>query len=196
MADIIQALSTIDVSSWITAISTLILALLTTVNILLTKKIFDSRLEPYVIVTVVHDELRPTIFQLHIKNIGTGLAQNIHFETSRPMPARAWGLDFESAKSPSQMIDGPFITGIANLGPGEVRKIDWGQYGGIKKYLGESTIEVKCIFSNNRRQLHEVVCTLEVASFEGNCAATCGLAAIGKELIKLVHAVERLSDDR
>ena len=44
------------------------------------------------------------------------------------------------------MSEGPLMNGIPALGPGECRKIDWGQYGGLKEAIGDSKIIATCYF--------------------------------------------------
>ena len=122
--------SSIDWSAWVTAIATLILAILTFIYVKLTRRILSSQSDPCVVLTVVHDENRPTILQLVVKNVGTGIAYDVHFGFSQPIPAKAWGLTTDKAKQTALMNDGPLINGIPALGPGESRKIDWGQFGG------------------------------------------------------------------
>jgi hypothetical protein len=51
----------LDWSAWVTALATLVLAVLTFVYVRLTKKILDAQSDPCVILTVVHDEDRTTI---------------------------------------------------------------------------------------------------------------------------------------
>jgi len=114
-----QMMSTVDWSAWVTAVATLILAILTFVYVRLTKRILESQSDPCIIVSVVHDNDRPTILQLIAKNIGNGLAHDISFEFSRPIPKNAWGLSKEQAKDVQPMEDGPFVLGIPALGPGE-----------------------------------------------------------------------------
>jgi hypothetical protein len=175
----------IDWSAWVTAIATLLLALLTFVYVRLTKGILENQSNPCVIVSVIHDDERPTVLQLVVKNVGTSVAQDISFELSRPIPARAWGISDEEAKSAEPMTDGPFIDGIPALGPGEKRRIDWGQYGGLKRNLGSAPIVVKCKFKKNGRTMKPMICKLDVKSFEGTVAAERPIAKIAKELEKM-----------
>lgn len=125
-----EFISTLDWSAWITALATLILAGLTFVYVVLTRKILAGQSEPCVVLTVVHDQQRSTILQLVAKNVGAGLARDVRFEFSHPVPARAFGMSPENVEKPGLMEDGPLIDGIPALGPGESREIDWGQYHG------------------------------------------------------------------
>ena len=57
----------IDWGTWVTAIATVVLALLTLMYVRLTKRILENQSNPCVIVSVIHDDERPTILQLVIK---------------------------------------------------------------------------------------------------------------------------------
>ena len=92
-----QAASSTSVTDIVSAGSALALVLLTGVLARYTwilaqeaQKARESQTQPNVIVTAVHDENRPTIIQLVIRNIGHGLAENVTFKTSRPLFCRLW----------------------------------------------------------------------------------------------------------
>ena len=97
--------SSMDWSAWVTAIATLILAIFTFIYVNLTRKIMLAQSDPCVVLTVVHNEDRPTILQLVAKNVGTGLAHDVRFEVSHPIPARAWGLSIEKAKQAEEIVE-------------------------------------------------------------------------------------------
>ena len=185
--------SSIDWSAWITAFATLVLAVLTFVYVILTRKILLSQSDPCVVLSVFHDEDRSTILQLIAKNVGTGLAYDVRFELSRPIPARAWGLSPDKAKKAEEMTDGPLISGIPALGPGESRKIDWGQYGGLKASIGDSKIIATCRFKKNGKEMSPVICPLDVESFSGTVAAESPSSKTAKELEKLSKSIQHLS---
>lgn len=124
---------------------------------------------PYVVVRVVHDFTRPSVLMLIIQNTGRSAAYNVAFECRPPLPSRAWGI--EEPTTPGKLFtDGPFITGIPALGPGETREIDWGQYGGISSALKKSTIQCNCSFTDSRSRSYATVNILEVESFLSTCA--------------------------
>jgi hypothetical protein len=189
-----------DWGSWITAVATAVLAILTFIYVWLTRRILDSQAMPCVIVSVVHDDKRPTILQLLIRNIGLGLAHDITFNSSRPIPDKAWGIVLADAKEATAMDSGPLIDGIPALGPGEERRIDWGQFGGLMKNIGEEPIIVKCNFKKDGKPIASTTCKLEVKSFEGTCASErdpgmkCAreLEKIAKELNHLGTGFHRL----
>jgi hypothetical protein len=185
--------SSIDLSAWVTAIATLILAILTFIYVKLTRKIISSQSDPCVVLSVVHDENRPTILKLVVKNVGTGIAYDVRFNFSHPIPARAWGLTADKAKRAALMNDGPLINGIPALGPGESRKIDWGQLGGLKAAIGDSKIIAKCHFKKNGREMPPIICPLDVDSFSGTVAAESPASKTAKEIEKISKTLERLT---
>lgn len=190
---IANLIDSIDVGSWITAIATVILAVLTAIYVILTRNILKAQIEPCVILTVQHDENRPTILQLVCRNIGTGIAHDISFEFSKSLPMRAWGIPLSEAKDAPKMDSGPLIEGIPALGPGEERKIDWGQYGGLLKYIGNEPIIAKCNFKRNDKLLKPVVCKLDVKSFESTTAAdTNYLKKASSELKRIADSIKNL----
>jgi len=190
---IVEFSKTINLSAWITAGATLLLAVLTFVYVRLTGKILSTQSDPCVIISVIHDEERPTILQLVVRNIGSGLAHDIKFEFSRPLPARAFGLTKDRAKEVVVMKDGPLINGIPALGPGECRKIDWGQYGGLSAALGDEPVIATCRFKKNGKEMEPTRCPLEVKSFEGTVAAEKPATKMAKELEKISRSIQHLS---
>lgn len=193
-ADIISdILSSMDWSAWVTAIATVVLAVLTSVYVRLTKKILSAQSDPCVILTVVHDEDRPTILQLVARNIGTGLAHDVRFEFSHPIPARAFGLSVQNAQHAAEMTDGPLIKGIPALGPGESRKIVWGQFGGLKAAIGDSKIVATCRFKKNGSEMPPTSCPLDVESFSGTLVAESPLAKSAKELEKMSKELQHFA---
>ena len=190
---IVSFLKSIDWGIWIPAISTLVLAVLTFIYVRLTKGILENQSNPCVIVSVIHDDERPTILQLVIKNVGAGLAQDITFDFSRAIPARAWGIAEKDAKTVEPMTSGPLIQGVPALGPGEQRRIDWGQYGGLMKNLGGEPVIVKCKFKKNGKAMPPMECKLDVKSFEGTVAAERPSAKAAKELEKISKDLHSLA---
>lgn len=185
IADLVTAL---DWSSWVTAIATLTLAGLTFVYVVLTRRISDHQSDPCVIVSVVHDEDRSSILQLVVKNVGTGVAYDIRFNFSRPLPLNAWGVSLDGAEGSETMTSGPLIDGIPALGPGETRKTDWGQYGGLMKALAEGPIIAICSFRKANKTMPPTRNILEVASFIGTVAAETPVA-------RIAHTLERMERD-
>jgi hypothetical protein len=185
----ISAISkSINLDTWVSALATVVLAVLTFIYVRLTKGILEGQSNPCVIVSVIHDDERPSMLQLVIKNVGTGLAQDITFEFSRPIPHRAFGISEKEAKTVGHMTKGPLIEGIPALGPGEERRIDWGQYGGLTQNLGNEPVVVKCKFKKNGKAMPPIACKLDVKSFEGTVAAE-------RLTVRAVKALEQISKD-
>lgn len=166
----------------VTATATAVLAVLTGSYVRLTKKILSAQSDPCVVVTVVHDEHRATMLQLVAKNIDSGMAHDIRFEFNYPIPARAFGVAEADAKDSTTMTDGPFISGIPALGPGDVRKVDWGQFGGLQKALGGRKIVATCRFKKDGKEMPPTKCPLEVESFLGTVASESIEARVVKSL--------------
>ena len=192
--DVIVSISkSINWGIWVPAIATVVLAVLTFIYVRLTKGILENQSNPCVIVSVIHDDERATILQLVIKNVGAGLAQDVTFEFSRPIPARAWGIAEKDAKTVEPMTSGPLIEGVPGLGPGEQRRIDWGQYGGLMKSLGSEPVTVKCKFKKNGKAMPPMECKLDVKSFEGTVAAERPSAKVARELEKISTNLHHLT---
>ncbi len=124
------------------------------------------------------DETRPTTQQIVVENIGRGLAGDIRFQASRPIPSRAWGVTVEDAVAAEEMSDGPLIHGIGALGPGDSRKITWGQYGGLMKALGNQEIVLTYGYTDGRRAMPGSTAVLEYRSFTDVDAVNSETAAI------------------
>ena len=192
---VVDPVITVDWSSWVIAGASILLAMLTFLYVRLTKRILKSQSDPCVVLTVVHDFDRRTILKLVARNVGQGIARDIRFDYSSPLPAKAWGLSEESAKSTEQMKDGPLIRGIPALGPGETREVDWGQYGGLKTALGDSVIIATCRFKKGKKEMPAVECPLEVDSFAGTVASQSPSAELVKEVKKISKAVNSVTKE-
>ena len=165
--NVIRIASTVDWTSLGMLFTTIVLAFLTGAYVVLTRKLVQAQAEPCVIVFTRHDEARPTIIQLIIKNIGNSLARDIQFDLPSNLPEKAFGIVEAQAKDANTMTDGPLINGIPALAPGEERRITWGQYGGLKKALGNNNINVVSRFKFGDKEMSPVTCVLEIRSFEG-----------------------------
>ena len=84
------------------------------------------------------------------------------------------------------------VKGIRALGPGESRKIDWGQFGGLKAATGDSKIVAKCLFKKNGREMPPIICPLDVDSFSGTVAAESPASKTAKEIEEISKTLERL----
>ena len=152
---------------WISVVLATITITATIINYLF----FRSQIDPDVLVYVSPDERRPSLIILIIENIGRGLAKDISFTSSRPIPKKAYGIG-DDAKVPENMDSGPLINGIPALAPGSKRIINWGQYGGLKKGIGDDVVEITVTYKSEgplgifKRHLKSI-CPVDIKSFEG-----------------------------
>ena len=138
-----------DAGNWIS----LFMLLIACASTAITYIVYRSATDPEVIVYADLDLKRPTIINLIIKNIGRGPALDICFNTSRPLPDKAFSVGIPK-DMPSEMKDGPIVVGVPYLAPNQELVITWGQYGGLKKYMGISSIEVTSICKKNNSDTH------------------------------------------
>jgi hypothetical protein len=129
-----------------------------------------AQVDPEVIVYVKHDTMRPSLLSIVIENVGRGAAYDVKFALSRDIPANAWGIEKPSRRATEPMTQGPLITGIPLLAPGERRVINWGQYGGLHSALGTESVKVTASYSSKRHfpwdpADHVTESTLDVESF-------------------------------
>lgn len=130
-------------------------------------------LEPEVVAFPEHDEKRPTLIMLVLKNVGKGSAYSVRFYPERPVPSRAWGIE-EPSKAAKPFESGPLVAGIPFFPPGAQRIIDWGQFGGLRDALkGELRVSIQYYartpFGGVRLITSESV--LDVESFSATSAA-------------------------
>ncbi len=180
---------------WLTVVAALALVILTLAYLRFSAKVLAGQTDPCVILTVVHDENRPSVLQLVARNIGSGLAQDISFRFSRPIPAGAFGLTENDAREAAEMKDGPLIDGIPALGPGESRRIDWGQYGGLTVALAGQPVMAVCRFKKNGKYMPPVKCPLDIASFAGTIVVESPPAMVARELAKISVRLGHIATD-
>ena len=166
-------------------------ALFTAIYTGLTFRLVQKQSEPHVIVYAHHDESRPTILEIVIKNIGNGLAKDLVFQLSRTVP-RAFGVTVAEAKPASEITAGPLTDGIPLLAPGEKRVITWGQFGGLSKALGNDYITVTCNYFHDMRRMQSAS-RLEVGSFDATSANESEPARVIKQLKRIGDATETLT---
>lgn len=160
----------------------------------LTYRLVRGQSEPNVVMYVRHDDTRPSMLQIVVKNIGRGLASDVRFEPSRAIPHRTFGLSTNTAEAPQspRMPYGPLAVGIPTLGPDDSRIIDWGQFGGLSKVVGDTPIDVVIRYRHGNNEMSPVVAHLEVASFEGTVAHETQFGEAVKALEKIAKAAEKL----
>lgn len=138
----------IELSNWISVF----MALIATASTIITYAVYRSSTDPEVIVYVDTDKKRPSFIILIIENIGKGPAENITFETSRPLPEKAFSIE-DPSNMPETMKSGPIVEGVPFLAPGQKMIITWGQYGGLKKAINGDNIVVTAKYkrANSKR---------------------------------------------
>ena len=164
-------LGSIDAVAGWTLAATIVVALATVVYVALTHRLVRTQTDPCTIVYPKFDGGSHIL--LVIENVGNGVARDIRFELSREIPKYAGGPDVETGYVKEMMTSGPLIHGIPAMKPGESRVTVWGQYGGLKKALGDEPVRVTCRFRRLPGQfggiadddLDPVDCVLEVDSF-------------------------------
>ena len=90
--------------------------------------------------------------------------------------------------TPSQAL----VEGIPALGPGDTRKITWGQYGGLMKALGNGPIILTYEYKHGKRKISERTAVLECRSFTGTDAVDSEAVRVIKEMKRIADAVEKL----
>ncbi len=166
--------------------------------------VFRSQIDPEVIVYTCPDQRRISILLLVIENIGRGGASNIRFETSKPLPKRAFGLDDKSVRPFEPMNDGPLISGMPFLEPGGKRVLTWGQFAGLKKHLGDDVSVISVEYEHRHfgwpfRIRKQGQFPIEVFSFETTDASDLNydkhaadhLKDIAGSLKKILQIVQR-----
>ena len=156
--------------------------------------------DPEVVVYAIPDLQRPSIINLIVENTGKGVANDVKFESNRKIPARAFG--FENAPDPEAMIDGPLINGIPSFGPGDKRIITWGQYGGLKKGLGDEVLDITAVYFSKpplriNRQKHKITSRIDLRSFEGTDASDQNWdKKTAEQLENIAKTLSKLTDVR
>ncbi len=156
------------VGTVVSAIATVVLVFLTGIYVWLTHKTLRSQTDPLVIVYVSLSSKHPDVLQIVIENIGKSVARDISFEPERRIPHRAWGNKPETARKFEWMETGPLVKGIPALGPSESRRINWGNYFGLKVALTDKPLRITCKFKDiTLRSMPPAECILDISSFEG-----------------------------
>lgn len=103
--------------------------------------VYKDSTSPDVIVYLEQNENSKTILNIVIKNIGKSAAADVRFCFDRALPRHA----FEGDAS-SNMTDGAFIKEIPFFAPGTSRVFMFGNYAGIKDFIGNEKIKVTTTF--------------------------------------------------
>lgn len=167
---------------------------------LISYAVYRSQSDPDVVIFAEADELRPSIINLVIKNMGRGPAYDVRFRLSSQLPSSAFGLNIEDRKDYEVMGDGPLVTGIPFLPPGSKRVITWGQLGGLYGILGDNAVVITSIYKSRhfgipRKIANKQSSVVEIFSFKGTDASRknyeAQIADGIKELSKSVSQIAR-----
>lgn len=172
-------------------VATVALVRLTRTTVQETQRLARAQTTPKVVLYATLDPRRQSIIQLVAKNIGTAMAYDVRFEFSRPVPHRAFGLDTRSAEDVAPMSDGPLVNGIPTLAPGEERRLDWGQFPGLVRNLGEEPINATVYFTDGAEPMQPTRAVLEVESFRRTPSVESPESRTARQLEKIANAVER-----
>lgn len=157
-----------------TGILSLIALVIALTSTIISYLVLRSQQDPEVIVYASPDSRRPSFIILVIENIGRGRAQDVKFQSNRPIPIRAFG--FDDAPDPDVVKDGPLFYGIPSLSAGEKRIITWGQFGGILKGLGDNVLDITATYKSYPSlkfmpKKHKTTSHIDIRSFEGTDAS-------------------------
>lgn len=94
------------------------------------------------------------------------------------------------------MTGGPLVDGIPSLGPGDSRRIAWGQYYGLKNALGDQPLVVTCEYKHGDRPMRPVVAVLDVNSFTDTDAVGSKGERTVNELERMADALEQMPNSR
>jgi len=178
----------------VAAVAAAITALMTIAYAYFTLGLVRAMAEPKVIVYVKHDLERPTLLTIVIENIGRDIARDVTFVPSRSIPSKAFGISPGEAQETQPMREGPLISGIPSLGPGDSRVIDWGQYGGLSKALGSAPILLDYTYRHGRRTIQGQA-KLEVLSYAATNASEKPMVAMARALKDISRSMSRISSD-
>ncbi|HCL58505.1 hypothetical protein [Acinetobacter variabilis] len=107
--------------------------------LLVTYAVFKSDQQPQILIFATPHYGKESLIQLHVKNIGKSIAHNVRIFSDQPIPQAAFGI--EKLNSNKQFFDsGIFKNGITVFPPNQSYIYDWGQYGGLKESLKNTSI--------------------------------------------------------
>ena len=182
----------------VASIVSLVALAVATTSMFISYRVYRLEHDPDVVVYATPDEKRPSVVNLIVENSGGSAAHDVTFEFSSPMPGKAFG--FEDAPDPSPMNEGPLVTGIPSFGPGSRRVITWGQYGGIHKGIGDSSIDVTARFFGRRflgssRRKYQSTSRVDIKSFAGTDISDHNWdKKLAESLREIADAVSSLSE--
>ncbi|MGM0582948.1 MAG: hypothetical protein ACQETL_19885 [Bacteroidota bacterium] len=182
-----------ELSSFIISLVAVIIA---TTSTIISYLLFRDAKDPEVVTYTIPDERRPSIINLIIENTGRSSGWDVTFSSSKPVPQYAFGI--ENADQPKVMDHGPIVNGIPCLGPGSKRIITWGQYGGIRKGIGDGYLDITATYYSRptlafKRRKHVTVSRLDIKSFENTDVSDHNWdKKIAEQLEKIASSVSKM----
>lgn len=185
----------------IAAVAGVVAALASGLTLCVAYAVFLEAERPDVIVYATPDPSRPSIILLIIENLGRRHARDVQFQTSRPLPARAWGLGVrQSPSTVPLMTNGPIIHGIPYLAPRAKRIISLGQYPALYAALGDEPVSITVTYRGDAiawipGRPYDSTTLLEVRSFEMSDAVDPdGSRQSARELKRIAEILEALNE--
>lgn len=173
-------------------VATIVLVVLTGFYVAFTYQIVRAQTDPCVIVYVQQNEVWPTLLEIVIENVGRGLARDVEFELSEPIPHCVSDPNLQG----KAMDSGPFVNGVPALAPGGKRKILWGNYPDVERIVGDRHLRVTCRFRRASSdffatKIEATDCLLEYASFRDSLALST-VHELLKRLERVAKNIEHL----
>ena len=184
----------VPVWTGLAAAGTIVTALVTAAYTYFTLRLVRAQSEPNVIVYVKHDLDRPSLLVIVIENIGRDIAYDVAFKASRPIPERAFGIETPASETHRNMSDGPLVSGIPALGPGDSRITVWGQYAGLSHALGKSPIVIEYEYRNGRNT-YKKEARLEVESYRNTDASENPALSSANSLKSMKESLDAIARD-
>ena len=172
-----------------------LVALVAIASLYISNIVYVDSTSPEVIVYLEQNNDSPEIIDLVIENIGKGVAKDVTFNTSKPLPYHAW--DENKLKF---MEDGPIIKGIPFFAPKAKRKFQFGNYVGISNYIGNEIISLEVTCKSKHRTLlgfKKVRSTsyLDIYSFAGiDASDNSNLKKVAKHLGDISKVAKTISE--
>jgi hypothetical protein len=155
-------------------IVSLVAVIIATTSTLISYLLFRDAKDPHVVVYADPDLKRPSVINLIIENTGRSAAWNVSFQSTKPVPQQAFGI--EKAPKPAQMNRGPIVNGIPCFGPGSKRVITWGQFDGIRKGIDGEYLDITATYKSQPslafwKRTHQTISRIDIQSFENSDAS-------------------------
>ena len=154
------------IASAVSAVATVVLAVLTGAYVLLTGKVVRSQTDPYVITYM--QPVRSGKVGIAIENVGGGLAQDIRFDRHPHMERDIWDKFINAPRSGGPPMRATAIgTGIPALPPRGKRVVYWGMWSDFRDDFSRGLLVVCRFRRGDSSEAKPTKCILEVISLDG-----------------------------